>query len=131
MIKTQKEAALADATVKRFEANVAQRLATLEGPNGLSGTELVAFSRLENVLSGAAEAKARALEADNSAKLREAQAEDARRNWIWLKEGVRTNLPGGYLGFGLGVTEYANSFIGALMEQFKRATPSWSKGLRK
>lgn len=132
LIKVQKDAASSDATLKRFDKMVVERLASLVGPNGLSGTELVAFSKLENVLSAAAEAKARAIEADNSAKLREAQAEDARRNLdMAKKEGVRTNLPGGYLGLGLGVTEYANSFIGALMEQFKRATPSWSKGLKK
>lgn len=128
LIKIQKEGAEADATVKRLDANVVKRLASLEGPNGLNGVELMAFSRLENVLSAAAEAKARAIEADNSAKLREAQAEDARRNLDIAKhEGVRTNLPGGYLGLALGVTEYANSFIGAILEQVKRAKPSWSK----
>ena len=131
LIKIQKEGADADATVKRLDANIATKLA-LEGPNGLNGVEIEAFSRLQNVMAAASEAQSRALEADSSAKLRQAQAEDARRNLdMAKKEGVRTNLPGGYLGLGLGVTEYANSFIGALMEQFKRATPSWSKGLRK
>lgn len=132
LIKIQKDGAEADATVKRLDANIATKLASLEGPNGLNGVEIAAFSRLQNVMAAASEAQSRALEADSSAKLRQAQAEDARRNLeMAKKEGVRTNLPGGNLGLGLGVTEYANSFIGALMEQFKRATPSWSKGLKK
>lgn len=128
LIKMQTDAASADAKVKRFEANVVDRLASLEGPNGLSGTDLAAFSKLEQILSGASEAKARAIEADSAAKLRATQAEDARRNLdIATHEGVRTNLPGGNLGLGLGVAEFANTFIGAIMEQVKRAKPSWSR----
>ena len=126
LIKIQKEGAEADATVKRFDANVATKLASLEGPNGLNGVEIAAFSRLQNVMAAASEAQSRALEADSSAQLRKAQAEDAQRNLdIARREGVRTNLPGGNLGLGLGVTEYANSLIGAIMEQVKRAKPSW------
>ena len=127
LIKIQKEGAVADATVKKFDANVATKLASLEGPNGLNGVEIAAFSRLQNVMAAASEAQSRALEADSSAQLRKAQAEDAQRNLdIARREGVRTNLPGGNLGLGLGVTEYANSLIGAIMEQVKRAKPSWS-----
>ena len=128
LIKTQQEGAEADATVKRLDANIATKLASLEGPNGLNGVEITAFSRLQNVMAAAAEAQARAVDADFSAKLRKTQAEDAARNLrIAKKEGVRTNLPGGNLGLGLGVSEYAPNFIGAIIEQVRRAKPSWSR----
>lgn len=128
LIKTQQEGAEADATVKRLDANIATKLASLEGPNGLNGVEITAFSRLQNAMAAAAEAQARAVDADFSAKLRKTQAEDAARNLrIAKKEGVRTNLPGGNLGLGLGVSEYAPNFIGAIIEQVRRAKPSWSR----
>jgi len=128
LIKIQQEGAEADATVKRLDANIATKLASLEGPNGLNGVEITAFSRLQNAMAAAAEAQARAVDADFSAKLRKTQAEDAARNLrIAKKEGVRTNLPGGNLGLGLGVSEYAPNFIGAIIEQVRRAKPSWSR----
>lgn len=122
LIRIQKEAAIAEATVKRFDARVVEKMASLEGPNGLTGTEIEAMSRLQNTMAGASEAQSRALEADNSAKLRKAQAEDAQRNLdIARKEGVRTNLPGGYLGLGLGVKEFSNNFYATALERIKKA----------
>lgn len=128
LLRMQTENTAAEATVKRFEANVAEKLSELQDANGNSGAALAAMSRLSNTLAGAQEAQARARELDSAAQLRATQAADARRNLDMAKrEGVRTNLPGGNLGLGLGIQEYAPHFISSLLEQVRRATPSWSR----
>lgn len=122
LVQNQEENARLDNYIKRFDANVIEKIKRVEGPNGLTGEDIMAFTKLQNIQAGAAEAQARALEADAAARLRKTQSEDAERNLnMARREGVRTNLPGGNLGLGLGIGEFANHFLGAFMEQLKRA----------
>lgn len=128
LLQIQKDNAEAENVVKRFDANVVSKIAGLEDEQGRSGTDIAGMMKLQNIIAGALEAQNRAKESDASARLRETQAQDAARNLTMAKrEGVRTNLPGGNLGLGLGIQEYAPHFISSLLEQVKRATPSWSR----
>lgn len=128
LLKNQAESARIDAWTKNREADVNQRLYSIIDANGMPMTDSMAFAKGQAILAGAQEALSRAKEASAAARLRTVQAADASRNLdIARREGVRTNLPGGNLGLGLGIQEYAPHFLSALMEQVKRATPSWSR----